>query len=349
MLTQFEMGLMLGSIVTRFSSELFHGLEIENPSGVLSPQRHLLRDSQPPLTQQPICKHPSFISTLYTIYLFTSSDFKTIVIPKTIFGAIGSLSSSLVTRDSSFRPLHLLYRLPIIAFWVWINLLPFAIDNQRQTGAMQEDTINKPWRPLPSKRLTPQQARYMMLALYPVSIVTSAYIGGLQACIALILLGYCYNDLRAADVSCVVRNLINAGGYLSFILGAMDVAISESTASYTPKARQWFLLVGAVVFSTVHSQDFPDQEGDRARGRKTVPLVLGTRISSYVTAGAVMWWSAFMPWFWQLGLMGYFFPGVLGGVVGWRLLKHGTVKAHKLTFKIWNAWIVSLYLLPLMA
>lgn len=343
------MGSSLESIVTRFCSKLFHGLEIENPSAALIPQRYLMGHSRPPLAQDRICKHHRLISTLYTIYLFTYSDFKTIFIPTLVFGAAGSLSPSLVTRHSSYRPRHLLYRVPLIAFWIWINLLPFTIDNQRQTDSMREDAINKPWRPLPSKRLTSQQARYMMLALYPVSIVASAYIGGLRSCIALVVLGYCYNDLRAADVSCILRNLINAGGYLSFILGAMDVANSDYNASYTPKARQWFLLLGAVVFSTVHSQDFPDQEGDRARGRKTVPLVLGAKVSSYLTAGAVMSWSVLIPWFWKSGLLGRLFPGVLGGMVGWRLFKYRTVNDHKLTFKIWNAWIVSLYLLPLMA
>ena len=95
----------------------------------------------------------------------------------------------------------------LVAFWTWINLLPFAIDNQRQPAAIAEDSLNRPWRPMPSNRLTQKQARQIMFTIYPVAGLTSLYAGGLHQCIPLMVLGYWYNDCGGADISCVVRKL----------------------------------------------------------------------------------------------------------------------------------------------
>ena len=37
------------------------------------------------------------------------------------------------------------------------------------------------------------------------------------------VLGYGYNELGGADVSWITRNLFNAGGYVSFIVGSTEV------------------------------------------------------------------------------------------------------------------------------
>ena len=87
---------------------------------------------------------------LYSIRLFTLSDLKTIVIPSTAFGLLHSLALSelgtlpVETGVSVDDAPTLLSRLPLVALWAWINLLPFAIDNQRQPAAIQEDASNKP-------------------------------------------------------------------------------------------------------------------------------------------------------------------------------------------------------------
>lgn len=68
---------------------------------------------------------------LYTIFLFTASDFKTIVIPKTIFGTFNALSGSILSTGSQSPAYVILARAPLVFFWTWINLLPFNINNQR--------------------------------------------------------------------------------------------------------------------------------------------------------------------------------------------------------------------------
>jgi hypothetical protein len=128
---------------------------------------------------------------IYSIWLFTYSDIKTIIVPKTIFGALGALSAP----SFGFRlihipsPLEVSLRLPLTILWVWINLLPFAIDNQRHLSSIEEDKINKPWRVMPSGRMIPAQAKRLMLCLYPVAALVSWQIGGFPQCLALMVLG----------------------------------------------------------------------------------------------------------------------------------------------------------------
>jgi 4-hydroxybenzoate polyprenyltransferase len=191
------------------------------------------------------------------VWLFTLSDLKTIVVPKAVFGILNALAISAISTSkqeqhtgSSFS--GLLMRLPIIAFWVWINLLPFAIDNQRQSAAILEDKYNKPWRTMPSGRMTQGQAKILMIGLYVTAYCASLRLGGVRQCLALMALGFAYNDLNLADWSWFSRNAINALGFCCFASGALEVALNMPLLS-SPEHREilkWLGIIAAVVAST---------------------------------------------------------------------------------------------------
>ncbi len=284
---------------------------------------------------------------IYTIWLFTRSDLKTIVVPSTAFGIVCLLSGSLFTTNPSPLVFDVVKRIPVTAFWAWINLLPFTIDNQRQHDGIKEDTENKAWRPLPSNRLNPQQAKTTMLFFYLLAFLSSLYVGGLWQCIMLVGLGYWYNDRRGADDSCVTRNFINACGYVCFMSGTLQVASSCSFVSFSPLAYRWLLTLGLVIFTTIQSQDMYDQSGDRLRKRWTVPLVLGDTAARWTIAASVGIWSYTCPAFWTLDAKGFAATMILGITVIWRILAKRTVIDDKATFRIYNIWVLSLYLLPI--
>lgn len=283
----------------------------------------------------------------YSLWLFTRSDLKTIVGPQTLFGLLCPLSGPVLTTNTLPITLEVLKQLPLVVFWVWINLLPFNMANQRQPQAIEEDSINKPWRAMPTKRLSPTQAKRLMITLYFVAIESSLLFGGLKYTLILIALGYYYNELGGADDNFIIRNLVNAAGFLSFGSGAAEVASKRVQFSLNQTAYPWFLIIGAIVFSTVQSQDMPDQEGDQARGRKTAPLVLGDRAARWSIAVPVFFWSCFCPWFLGLGMEGYGLSVCIGATVAARTVTRRTMHADEATFKIWNVWLVSIYLLPL--
>ena len=284
-----------------------------------------------------------------SIWLFTFSDLKTIVGPETAFGILSALSGPILTTNSSPNNVVILGRTPRVLFWCWINLLPFAIDNQRQPEAIKEDGENKPWRPMPSGRLSEKQAKWLMWSLYPAAIIASMKLGGLKQCLTLIFLGWWYNDLGGADYSCIIRNLINACGFLSYASGATEVASRTELLGnpFKPIAWSWFLIIGAVVFTSVQTQDMYDQSGDDMRGRKTVPLVIGDAYARWSIAIAMAFWSVACPTFWHLGPGTYAMSMITAAIITFRTLTKRSVKDDKLTFRIWNLWMVMLYLMPL--
>ncbi|MCJ1299943.1 hypothetical protein MMC08_002737 [Hypocenomyce scalaris] len=281
---------------------------------------------------------------LYTIFLFTASDFKTIVIPKTVFGTFNALSGSVLSTDSHFSVPTVLARAPLVFLWAWINLLPFNINNQRHPEAVLEDSVNKAWRPMPSKRISADAAFRVMLLMYSAAFGVSWCLEATGPFVVLLALGCVYNNLGGADASCVVRNLLNAGLYLGFATGATIVAYGANTLSKA--AWLWLGIIGLAVFSTVHMQDMPDQEGDRARGRNSVPLVIGDAAARWTIAVTMTGCSFFLPVFWRLGAKGSVMTVAIGAVVVVRVLAKRTVDDDEITWKIWNLWMLSVYLLP---
>ncbi|KAI1439381.1 UbiA prenyltransferase family [Annulohypoxylon stygium] len=240
----------------------------------------------------------------------------------------------------------------MVVFWLWINLLPFNIDNQRRREAILEDKVNKPWRTMPHGRMTPTEAKVLMLCLYPTALCTSLWIGGVRQSLALIVLGCFYNELNLADRSWVSRNAINALGFCCFTSGALEVVLSTSLQFTTAELShmiRWLEAIAAVVFSTVQIQDLVDQAGDRLRKRKTMPLVLGDRTARWSTAVSIVVWSIFCPLFWNLGIGLFFVFGGLGIFIAYRIVAFCSAVADNRSFLLWDVWMTLLYSLPLVA
>lgn len=113
----------------------------------------------------------------HSFWLFTFSGLKTIVVPSTVFGISNSFAAMKYGLQPPVSPSTISHILTAL-FWVWINYIPFAINNERDASAIAEDMINKPWRPLPSKRISPGQAKGLMLALYLIAQAHSLLFSG---------------------------------------------------------------------------------------------------------------------------------------------------------------------------
>lgn len=159
-------------------------------------------------------------------------------------------------------------------------------------------------------------------------------------------MGYAYNDLRVGDTSVVLRNVLNAGGFTSFAAGALSVA---DRGAMDGQAMRWFCVIGLIIFTTVHAQDLADRVGDEAAGRRTIPIVLGHERSRWTIAVPVLLWSFVCPWYWGVGRVGAGLVGVMGGVVVLRLLLARSIASDKMTFFVYNVWLVAIYALPLCA
>ena len=290
--------------------------------------------------------HRTILYHAYSLWLFIFSDLKTIVIPKTAFGMITVFSGTVLTRSPRPEWLAGFRCLPLILTWTWLNLLPLDMNNQHRQGDVEEDKRNKPWRPIPAGRLSVEETKSLMLASYVVAILGSVYLGGMFECLALAAQGWVYNELGAANRSYLARNVLNATGYITFAAGAATVACTQSGTTLRKGSYTWFVVLGLVIATTIQFQDLYDQEGDSARGRLTIPLIFGDKSARFSITLPVALWSLLCPAFWGLDARGFGLPVILGAVIVFRLFRYKDVCADKTSFRIWNAWVVVLYLLP---
>lgn len=197
---------------------------------------------------------------------------------------------------------------------------------------------------MPSKRLAPQEAMAFILSFFMMAILMSTSIGGHRQCVTLIMLRYWYNNLEGAG-GLASRNFINACGFLCFATGATEVALGINLP-INGKLFAWMLVIGFVVFTTVQTQDMYDQTGDAIYGRKTLPLVVGDGNARWITAGLMVVWSIYCPSFWNSKAIIHVAFLLQGILITTRLLVKRTVENDKVTFRIWNVWILFLYSLP---
>lgn len=289
-----------------------------------------------------------FAHILTTLYLFTCDDLITIVLTNTICGTALPLASGLLQQPASIG--DLVIRVPLVSCWVWINLLLFNISNQSQPGAILEDSTNKPWRPLPAGCLNSGDVGSYKNAVCLSAFLISFAFGGTYPSFCLQILTFWYNDLSGGE-HWSLRNLINAGGYLCFIVGAMQVAVGVQVLHYSNIGWEWLCCTSVIVASTMHIQDIYDQEGDKLRGRKTVPLVFGDATARYAVIFPVLVFSFLAPAFWMSTFFSFLPSAILGITIAIRLIKNvrGVLAHDKRTFIYWSCWVISIHMLPLWA
>ena len=284
---------------------------------------------------------------MHTLWLFTKSDLKSILAPTLAFGFLSAQSNVLLVTPP-LDNVQLLSRSGMIFAWGWINLFLLCINNQRKPIAIEEDKINKPWRPLPSGRLSSSQATHVMLGALPVGWLISAYTGGFYQFLLLVLLNVWYNELGGGD-NVIFRNLINAIGFTLYNSAALDILSGGKARSWDSSISvQWLGTIGAIVLATIHIQDLRDQEGDRARNRTTMPLKIGDWPCRLTLTAAITGASFFALRFWNFPTVGCGLVVFLSGLLAWRLLTKRSACEDSQTFKSWSLWLVSLYALPIM-
>jgi hypothetical protein len=80
--------------------------------------------------------------------------------------------------------------------WLWTHVLQTGVSNQSLSA--DEDIINKPWRPLPSKRVTPSQAKILRWCIVFFNLALSATFRKevVYASAALALFQFLHDDLE---------------------------------------------------------------------------------------------------------------------------------------------------------
>jgi len=145
----------------------------------------------------------SILYHLKTTYLLTYANIPQFIFPTLLFGLSTSLSPTLL-QPAPFQTAHhlsltsTLLNTILALLWIWSNTIIFDLSNQRHPAAIREDHINKPYRPIPSGRLTTRQARRWTLYAVPATYALSCALGARRETLGMSVLVWMYNDLGVA-------------------------------------------------------------------------------------------------------------------------------------------------------
>lgn len=339
--------------IVTFLETIYHAASFLKtlPSLLRTLPSHITNQPSKPLLTQRLA---SLFEVIYhtgsffkTLYLFTASDFPTFALPTILFGLFGALSGPILTTNASPSFLPTLSRIPSALLLIWTNLLVFNISNQRTPASVAEDRLNKPSRPIPSGRLSIEQARQLNLLLVPVVLALSCATGVCQTTLLLLAMQWMYNDLRGCDESLLLRNALIALGYALY--STIALRILSAPHAISPQGYVWIAAVALVMFGTQHICDIKDAPGDALRGRRSAPLVMGDAVCRWSVAVPVVVCSAACPALFRLGAWPHVFTLAFGAVVAGRTLFLRSLDADRTTWKLWAAWTCGLFVLPLIA
>ncbi|KAF3053854.1 hypothetical protein E8E11_011161 [Didymella keratinophila] len=288
---------------------------------------------------------------LKTVLLFTSDQVLDTVIPGTAFGTLAALSGS--TLDLPDQPCSpILGRSFAVFIWLWFVILQFCVQNQRSPGSVAEDTINKPWRPIPSGRMTSEQANKLLSWVNIAAGLLSYYLDVLPIFMVYMCLITAYNDLGGGNKSGIVRNLFCGAGFSCYFGGALSIALGPHNMSTA--AWQWtFLVTFGILATTIQTQEFRDEVGDKARGRRTLVIELSRERAFWTVFTTVAFWSVYTPLgFFKGGCMTALLPVLFGGallVTAAQAYHSGDHMLDRKLYKIWCVWMFGFCPLPLLA
>jgi len=217
-----------------------------------------------------------------------------------------------------------------------MHLLQFNITNQ--TKDVEEDRLNKPWRPLPSGRISKSNASRLHLLVSLICMCYSYSVSHLLFSASLsFFLGVTFYHKSSAHGHWVMKSLMNAFGLTCLGFGSTVLAgCDRSTVDATSKLA--LALTAAIIATTTHTQDFRDVVGDKMIGRKTIPIILPIA-SRYTPIIALCAWSICLSRVWALNHIIQAVFSILALITGYRFFYLRTPSADRQSFFLYNIWL----------
>lgn len=156
------------------------------------------------------------------------------------------------------------------------------------------------------------------------------------------------DELGGREEHWAIRNVLNASGFVGCCVGIVPIFRGYvGEANFNTVGWTWCGMICGAIASTLQVADLRDQEGDRAIGRKTMPLVVGDGVTRWSIVGAMMFWSLACCHFWGVRWQVWILEISINLLLIRRLLRERNARADAVTYKVWGVWLTSLHLLPL--
>lgn len=231
-----------------------------------------------------------------------------------------------------------------------------------QCRSEEEDSVNHPWRPVPSRRISSHAAVHLRWLLVILCLLWSRWYHHVLVLLTLSLVTttFLYDELELRKHA-IGKNLCNIGGYVSFEIGAIvimgvfipraqlltavcvdfEISLLGPCLPLDAISVKAIKLSGIIIFTTIQAQDFHDIEGDAIAGRITFPIY-APEISRIFTQLALMLWSIALCWIWGVSVLISTLFIVLGCFVGLRYYWCRGVEMDRRSYILYNVSLSNL-------
>ncbi|KAJ7237980.1 UbiA prenyltransferase family-domain-containing protein [Mycena rebaudengoi] len=255
------------------------------------------------------------------LYAFTKSDYKTVVFPVLYYALMAT-------------PEIRYYKIPSLILWIWTHLLQFTAANQM--FSCEEDSHNKPYRPIPAGLITTTTTRLLRWILLPACLLLSWSCDVLYPGVSLAAAFMAYNEFGLGDYW-YSKNVLNAIGLVSWNVGAASIACAGAAPQNEDAWIAPFISI-ALIASTIHIQDFRDVVGDELRGRETFPVLMPefSRRASFLL---LIGWSLGLSRFWNLDDTTTCVFVIFGSIIGLRVMYKRKEEEDKVSLRLYMIWL----------
>lgn len=216
---------------------------------------------------------PAGITRELTIgYDLVKHDLSASMIPALLFALVS-------LNDAQADPLSWITCLALSCIYFFLFIYNFCLANQ--IAGIDEDKINKPGRVLSSGRLSVQGA-WMRWVIAMVAFPLFAYLVKPELLVwvflwQLIVITYNFGGL---DKHWFCKNMVFvSSGAIVLLCPAWNMVQPLSAESL-----RWVLFVSIAFGITLNLQDLRDIAGDKATGRRTLPIAIGQRSARWICA-----------------------------------------------------------------
>jgi 4-hydroxybenzoate polyprenyltransferase len=206
----------------------------------------------------------------------------TLVAPALGF-ASGAATAAGAAPPESWSPALLIY--PLIGL-VMAAVLNAASNALNQIYDLEIDRINKPRRPLPSGRLSLQNAWAFTFITYAIALALAWFVSpaGRHQCFWIVVVATIITILYSAPPFRTKRLGIWANVTIAIPRGVLLKVAGWSAVKTIAGTEPWFIgaIFGLFLLGASTTKDFADMEGDARGGCRTLPIIYGVRRAAWM-------------------------------------------------------------------
>lgn len=268
-------------------------------------------------------------------YRFVRSDLWTTIYPGAALSVSALAHASLINAAGVGR---------LFGAIVQICLLFYGVALSEQWRAEEEDRLNKPWRPLAAGMVTLSQLKIRCLAIWLMILLLTYALGTIWWSFAVLAVSLLHAHLGLSR-QWWAKSVLPPLALLSMMAAQWQVM-----APINFEIWRWGAWMLGMTVMTIAIQDLRDLDGDRAVGRRTLPMVFGESFARVLFAIVFVFLP--LPEFLLMRVSLHtsrqvdvcFIVSVsLSLILAWRVVnRSGRAEDHR-TYRIWEYWFTAMF------